>query len=274
MSRPLLAILLVLVLLPSALIGFTLLAPPARAASVPAGTGVSGNITGPTVLSLGSNQRYLIRATGGPAVLPNGTLVGNLTYYAGISAPDASVVTITPASAALLNGTPGQPLLEVGTIAQTITINIMISSVLNQSNSSINFTYTVQAVQPYVITAVIVNPANVTVGNFPVLIDLDGTQVGNMTIPTIQPRADYNFSFDYATLGLSDGYHTFTLSLALAHGLVRFVNGSTSYSETFYIPAPAPDYTLWYVTGAVAFFGVLLILGARLGARRRTAPKK
>ncbi|MGP8071806.1 MAG: hypothetical protein ACLPZM_01575 [Thermoplasmata archaeon] len=274
MSRALLALLMVLVLLPSAIVGVSLVAPAVRAAPVPAGKGVTANITGPSVLATGSNHRYLIQATGGPAVLPNGTIVGNLTYYAAVSANDLTGVTITPTSAALLNNTPGQPLLEVGSVAQTITISVMVSSVLNQSNSSVNLTYTVQAVQPYVVAAEIVNAANVTVGGFPVLVDLDGTQIGNVSVPSIQPHAAYNLSYDYATLGLSVGYHTFTLSLVLAHGLLRFENGSSSYSETIYIPGPAPDYTLWYATGAVAFIGVLFIFGARLGARRRSAPKK
>jgi len=274
MNRAALAILLVVVLLPTAFVGLSLTASGTRAATPSSSGGLTANITGPTILSVGSNHRYPIHATGGPAVLPNGTLVGNLTYYASVSAPDLTGVTITPASAALLNGTPGQPLLEVGSIAQTLTINVLLSSVYNKSNASVNLTYTVHVVQPYVVAAEIVNLANVTVGSFPVLVALDGVQVGNVTVPSILPHADYNLSYNYATLGLGSGYHTFTLSLELAHGLVHFANGSTSYSETIYIPEAATDYTLWYVTGAVAFVGVLFILAARLGARRRSAPKK
>ncbi len=274
MSRPLLALLMVLVLLPGALLGLAVTAPAARAATASVAGGLTANITGPTLLSVGSNHRYQIHATGGPAVSPNGTLIGNLTYYAGVSAPDLTGVTITPTSAALLNGTPGQPLLEVGSIAQTLTIDVMVSSVYNRTNASVNLTYIVQVVTPYVVAAEIVNPGNITVGSFPVLVELDGTQVGNVTVPAINPHADYNLSYNYATLGLGSGYHTFTLSLELAHGLVHFAGGTTSYSETVYVPGPTTDYTLWYVTGAVAFIGVLFIFGARLGARRRTAPKK
>jgi len=178
MNRAALAILLVVVLLPTAFVGLSLTASGTRAATPSSSGGLTANITGPTILSVGSNHRYPIHATGGPAVLPNGTLVGNLTYYASVSAPDLTGVTITPASAALLNGTPGQPLLEVGSIAQTLTINVLLSSVYNKSNASVNLTYTVHVVQPYVVAAEIVNLANVTVGSFPVLVALDGVQVG------------------------------------------------------------------------------------------------
>lgn len=274
MMRGAVVLLLVLALLGASTVALSLTAAPARAASPDASSRVTANITGPTVLAVSSNQRYLILAGGGPAIAPNGTEVGNLTYYAGVSAANLTGVTITPASAAILNGTPGNPLLEAGPNAQTVTINVEISSVYNTTNVSVNLTYTVQVVQPYIVSAVLVNDNSAIVESLPVLITLDGTQIGNVTVPAIQPYADYNFSFSYATLGLSSGYHTFLLSLPSQHGLVRFEGGSTSYSETVYVPGPAPDNTLWYVTGVVAFLGVLFILGSRLGARRRSPSKK
>ena len=144
----------------------------------------------------------------------------------------------------------------------------------NCTNASVNLTYARAGRHPVRCCCGDRQPGNITVGSFPVLVELDGTQVGNVTVPAINPHADYNLSYNYATLGLGSGYHTFTLSLELAHGLVHFAGGTTSYSETVYVPGPTTDYTLWYVTGAVAFIGVLFIFGARLGARRRTAPKK
>jgi hypothetical protein len=255
--------------------GVPLLTPGARAAVDPAAsTRVTGNITGPTVLAVGANQRYLIHGWGGPAIAPNGTKVGNLTYYASVSAGNLTGVQITPSSAALLNDSPGQPLLETGSTAQVITISVEITSVFNRTNQSINFTYAVNVVTPYVVAATLVNDNAAEVQAVPVLVYLDGTQIGNVTIASIQPYADYNLSYDYATLGLSTGYHTFTLTLASGHGLVRFAGGTTSYSQTVYVPGPAANNTVWYVVGAVAFFGVLFIFGARLGARRRSPSKK
>ncbi len=235
---------------------------------------VQGNITGPTVLATGATSRYLIEATGGPAVAPNGTIIGNLTYDASVTGPNPTGVSITPTSAALLAGVPGRPLLTVGSIAQTLTISVELISVLGTSNETLNLTYTVQVVQPYVVAAIIVNPTNVTVESFVVLVDLDGSQVGNVSVPSLLAHRSYNLSFSYATTGLSTGWHTFTISLLQTHGLLRFANGSTTYEQSFYIPGPAPDYTIWYVTGAVVFIGVLFIFAARVGARRRGATKK
>jgi hypothetical protein len=273
MNRRLLAVLLVLVLLPAATVGLSFTAGGARAATA-AASRLTGNVTGPTVLAIGANARYPIHAIGGPAIAPNGTQVGNLTYYASVTAGNLSGVTITPPTAAILNGTPGNPLLEAGNTAQTLTILVEVSSVLNSTNESINLTYTVQVVQPYVLSTEIVNNNDAIVSAFPLIIYLDGVQVGNVTVPAIQPHGDYNLTWDYATLGLSQGYHTFTISLLSEHGLVQFVGGTSSFSETVYVPGPPPDYTLWYLTGGIAFLGVLLIFGARLGARRRTPSKK
>ncbi len=266
--------LLVLALLVGTGVGAASAAPASHGVTPDQTTPLKGNITGPSVLSTGSNQRYLIQATGGPAVAPNGTIVGNLTYYASVTGPSPTGVQITPQSAAIVAGAPGRPLLEAGTVPQALTISVELVSVLAKANSTLNFTYTVQVVQPYVVAAVIVNPTNVSAQPFPLIIDLDGTQVGNVTVPIILAHATYNLSFQYPTIGLASGWHTFSISLVQAHGLLEFANGSTTYSQSFYIPGPAPSYTVWYVLGIVTFIGVLFIFGARVGARRRGATKK
>ncbi len=235
---------------------------------------LKGNITGPGVVGTGANQRYLIQASGGPATAPNGTIVGNLTYYASVNGANLTGVQITPTSAAIVAGAPGRPLLEAGTVPQTLTIAVELVSVLNTTNVTLNLTLTVQVVQPYTLSAVILNPNNATVAAFPIIVDLDGAKVGNVSAPNILPFSEYNFSFEYASINLSTGWHTFSISLTQEHGLVRFANGSTVYTASFYVPGPAPDYTIWYVTGVVAFVGVLFILAARLGARRRNPTKK
>jgi hypothetical protein len=248
---------------------------PAGPSVVPAAAHpVTGNITGPSLLAVGTNHRYLIQATGGPAVEANGTITGNLTYYASVTGGNLTGVQITPASAAIVKGAPGNPLLTVGLVPETLTIHVEIDSVLGKANESINMTYTVQVVQPYVVTAVILNPSNATTEPFSVLVYLDGVQVGNVTVPALLSHDSYNLSFSYPSAGLSSGWHTFSISLASTHGLLRFASGATTYDESFYIPGPSPDYTLWYLVGAVAFIGVLFIFGARVGARRRGTSKK
>lgn len=268
------ALLVVLLLLAGSGTGLVLTAPMAHAAQPATATTLHGNITGPSVLATGVNQRYLIQATGGPAVAPNGTIIGNLTYYASVSSASPTGVQITPESAAMLAGTPGRPLLTAGPTPQTLTITVELVSVLAKANATLNLTYVVQVVQPYVLTTEIVNPTSVTAAPFPVLIDLDGTRVGNVSVPSIIGHEAYNLSFSYATVGLSSGWHTFSISLSQTHGLLRFENGSGTYTQSFYVPGAPTSYTLWYVTGAVAFVGVLFIFGARVSARRRGPSKK
>ncbi len=279
MNRPrlLLAATIALVVVLAPLLGSALAARPAAAPlplAADAAGSVRGNITGPSVLAIGASQRYLIQATGGPAVAANGSIVGNLTFYASVQAADLAGVQITPTSAAILAGAPGRPLLQAGSVPQTLTISVEIVSVYLTQNATVNFTYTVQVVQPYVVAAEIANPNNASVASFPVLVSLDGVSVGNATVPTMLPHTDYNLSFQYASTGLGSGWHTFTLYLGTSHGLVHFANGLSQYTVSFYVPAPPPSYTLWYVTGAVAFVGVLFIFGARLGARRRSPTRK
>ncbi len=254
------------------LLGLGAASPPALAA--PTSTPVTGSVTGPTVLAFGVTGHYTITGTGGPAFASNGSLVGNLTYYITLAAPNLTGVSVTPTSAALSPTVNGTPFLTVGSFAETVTMTVMISSVYQHVNVSTNLTYSVRVVQPYVVSATIVNVSSTTVLSFLVTVDLDGAPVGSVTVPTITPGGEYNLSFHYATVGLSPGTHTFSISLASEHGLVVFAGGATSYSQSFYVTGPAPNYTLWYVVGIVAFVGVLFIFLTRAAARRRGALRR
>ena len=235
---------------------------------------VTGSISGPTVLATHATATYTVNASGGPAIAPNGTKVGNLTAYFSVSAGNLSGLTVTPADIPVTPGQPVQATLALGGAAEVVTIGVMISSVFHTLNQSINLTYSVNAVTPYVVAATIVAGASSTVLSFPVELDLDGTAVGRLTVPSLTPGQSYNLSFKYATLGLSPGEHTFSITLASEHGLVTFANGATVYSSTFYVTGPATNYTLWYVAGIVTFFGVLFIFMTRVAARRRGASRK
>jgi hypothetical protein len=271
--RPrLLAVLLVALFVSATLAALPLAAPPARASS--SASPVTGSITGKTVIAYHGAAEYTINGTGGPAVLSNGTIVGNLTYYLTLSGPNTTGSSVAPSKGEILNGIPGQVSLTVANVSEVLTISVLLASTINSSNESKNFTIQVTVVQPYVLSTTLYNLGNSSVTSFPVLVDLDGTPVGNLSVPTMLPHSTYHFSFQYASLGLSAGPHTFTVYLSTVHGLVRFANGTTVYSVTFTIPTPPPSYTLWYVAGAVAFFGALLIFGARVGARRRGTSKK
>jgi CARDB len=265
------SVLVLALVLGVAFAGLALAGTPARAAAT---TPVTGSVSGPTVLALGGTGHYTIVGTGGPAVAPNGTQVGNITYYITLAATNLTGVSVTPAQAALGPNLNGTPILIVGAITEVVTMTVMISSVYQHQNVSTNLTYSVTVVQPYVVTATLVNVSDTTVLAFPLAIYLDGNPVATVEVSSMTPGNEYNLSYQYATTGLSSGDHTFTISLAAQHGLVVFSNGAQSYSQTFYVTGPAPNYTIWYVVGIVAFVGVLFIFLTRVAARRRGALRR
>jgi hypothetical protein len=274
MNRALPALLLVSLVLAGTLAIGPLALPSARGASAAANGAVTGNMTGPDVLAYHGVGAYVINGTGGPAVLPNGTIVGNLTWYVSVAGPNTTGVSVAPGSGAILTNIPGSTKLTVANVSEVLTITVELSSVLNTTNVSTNFSISVHVVQPFILSTTLYNLGNVSVTSFPVLIDLDGAPVGNVSVPTMLPHSKYALLFQYPTLGLAAGTHTFSVSLTTVHGLVRFANGTTVYSVSFNIPGSPPDYTLWYVAGVVAFIGALFIFGARVGARRRGTSKK
>ena len=241
---------------------------------VPASATVVGNVTGPNVLAYHANETYSINASGGPAFSANGTLVGNLTYFASITGSNLTGVSITPSEGKFVGSLAQRTKLSVGNVSETLTVQVEITSVLQAANTSLNLTYAVTVVQPYVLTLHIVSDSSATVLAFPLTVDLDGTSVGAIQIPTLTAREAYTATFQYATLGLSAGDHTFTVSLANEHGLLTFAGGGTTYSASFYVEGPPPSYTLWYLAGAVAFFGAIFIFVTRVAARRRNPSRK
>jgi hypothetical protein len=246
-------------------------APIAMASSPPPSVNLTGSIHGPTVLSTSGSGSYVIQASGGPAVLPNGTVAGTIRYFASVTGSNLTGVTFFPANATI--GPSGVTAkLTVSNRTQALTIHLMISSTYQTQNQSINLTYSVTVVRPYVLTATVI-AGDETILSFSATVFLDGTVVGSVTIPTLTAHQTYQMTFKYPTLGLSPGWHTFTVSVTQAHGLIRFAGGAQTYSQSFYIPPPAPDYTLWYIVGIAAFFGAIFIFVARVGARRRNRRK-
>jgi hypothetical protein len=269
-ARPAAVIVLALLLAPALFAAVGVLAPSARAAGT---TSVTGSITGPTIVATQSTTRYEVSGFGGPAVSANGTVVGNITFYATLVASNLTGLTLSPSSSAFTSNQSKAADLAAGNTSETLTIDVMVSSVYQGKNQSTNFTYTVNIVRPYVVSATIVSPTS-WVQAFSVLVTLDGAVVGNVSVPALEPGGTYQVKFEYSTLGLSAGDHTFGISLAQEHGLVTFANGQTQYTDTVYITGPAPDYTLWYVAGIVAFFGAIFIFTTRVAARRRGATRR
>jgi hypothetical protein len=263
--------LVVLLVVPVGLLAGSALAAPVRDAAT---TPVTGSITGPTVVGTNSTDRYLVSGFGGPAVSANGTVVGNLTYYATLVGRNLTGVSFDPASAVFKSNASLSARLHPGNTTQTLSIDIMVSSTYLGKNDSTNFSVSVTVVQPYVISATIVNPTNATVSAFAVYVTLDGTVIGEVNVSSLAPGRSTRVTYDYPTLGLSTGSHTFALSLVQLHGLVTFSNGQTVYTETVYVTGPAPSYTLWYIAGIVAFFGAIFIFLTRVAARRRGTARR
>jgi len=280
-SRGPVALALLSVLVALLLVSALARAPPAsagRSEPTPISPATAGTLTasvgGTHLIGVGGHAAVYFNATGGPAYAANGSRIGNLTYYASLAGPNTTGATLNPDQDAIFNGSAPVSMVTVGPVAETLTINVMFSSVYQTHNESLNLSFTIHVVEPYVLSATIVDVSHASVLGFPLLVYLDGSPVGNVSIGTLSSNQPYHFTFDYLTLGLGAGWHTFSLSLASEHGLVLFSGGSTSFSESFYVPGPPPDYTIWYIVGVVAFVGTIFILLTRVAARRRGAARK
>jgi CARDB len=240
-----------------------------------ASSSVTGNVTGPTVVSAETNATYFINGTGGPAFnSTTGLETGNLTWTATVAGSNTTDVTVVPATGTLMNATPGVTSVSVGSLLQTLTLTVEIASMNATLNVTTNLTYVIHVVQPYTLTMFLHVGSDAGVAAFNLTVALDGTPVGTVHIPTLSADANYTAQFLYPTMGLASGEHTFTASLAQEHGLVTFAGGATSISVSFFVPGAPPSYTVWYAAGAAAFIGALFIFVTRVAARRRTPAKK
>lgn len=237
----------------------------ARASSYPP---LTGGIHGPTTVGMSTNNTYDLSATGGPAVGFNGTQIGILSFSTTVLGTNTSSVQFLPTAGVLTNGSASLT-LKTSNLTQTLTLTVEVTSGYHGDNLSTNFTYTVVVVQPFVVQAVIVVVSDIGTQPFNLTVLLDGQPVGVIRVPSLTARATYSASFSYVDTGLSPGWHTFTLTLANEHGLVLFSNGAQRYTDSFYVAGPAPNYTLWYISGAIALVAVIFIWLTAVAPRRR-----
>lgn len=238
-------------------------ASPHPAASYPP---VKATLTGPSVLAVSATGSYVLKASGGPAQLLDGSFVGNYTYNASLIGANTTGGSVSPASGSLTNeSTTLKVTAPNNTGTYTLSVNVTSTFRGNSTSTSTGFTFT--AVVPYVVSASLVNHNSYTIKGALVQVNLDGTQVAVVTLPSIQANGSYNFVYNYTTTGLSPGDHTFTLTLQGPYGLLQFSQGGNSISSSFYVTPPPVDYTLYYVTGislvGLAIFISLLIVGGR-----------
>ncbi|MFZ1024176.1 MAG: CARDB domain-containing protein [Thermoplasmata archaeon] len=244
------------------------------ALSVPAVRGATtsaplvASVHGPTYFGTGGHGRYQINASGGPAQEANGTYVGQYNFTVAPQASNTTNVVVSPSDGILENGSFNFT-LNANNVSQTITLVVQVSSVYQGKNETTNVSTSVQIVTPYKVSAVVIASGSASVLSFSLQVLLDGQAVGSVSIPQLTPGENYTFTFSYVTLGLSSGWHTFSISLGAENGLVTFAGGALSYAQSFYIPGAPPDYTIWYIAGAFAFFGAIFIFISRVAARRR-----
>jgi hypothetical protein len=247
------------------------LAAPALGAALPSATPhptLTATVSGPSTVGTGTTNSYLLTATGGPAFGFNGTQVGVLSFSTSVIGLNTSAVQLLPTAGVFTNGAANLT-LGAGNLTQTLTLSIEVKSGYGGQNVTTNVTYVVNVVLPYELQATVVVDSSQGTMPFSITVLLDGAPVGTVAVPSLTGHASYQLTFRYVNPGLAVGWHTFTLNLAEAHGLLLFAGGSTVYAQSFYVAGPAPNDTLWYTTGAVAFVGAIFIWLTAVGARRR-----
>ncbi len=233
-----------------------------------------GNIAGPTAVGLALQTTYTVTASGGPAQAANGTQVGIYSFKASFSAVNTTGASFTPTSGVLVNGSVTLS-FTAPNVTEPLTLFVLVNSSYNGKNISTNLSEAIEIIQPYRFNANLQVGSSAGVAPFYLTVTLDGSPVGSVKVPSLTAGASYPISFAYvAPNGLSAGWHTFSVNLAAEHGLVTFAGGLTSYSVSFYVPGPAPNYTPYYLLGILVFVAVILIYTLRVGAPRRGPKKK
>jgi hypothetical protein len=249
------------------------LAPLARGGTTSNNLPLSGGVTGPSDVGTGLTASYTVNAAGGPAQALNDTQVGTYSYEASISAANTTGATITPAAGVLVNFTISLT-LDAPNVTEPLTIYVLVNSSYNGASVSQNFSYSVQVIEPYRLSADLVVGSSSAVSTFDITVQLDGQPVGQILVHGLSAGTSYPITFAYVPSSLSPGWHTFYLSLAQEHGLVTFAGGQQELSVSFFVGGGGPNYSYWYLAGAAAFVGVLFIWSTTVGGRRRGRPKK
>ena len=249
-------------------------APPARAAassSLP----LTGSISGPSTVGTALNATYKVQATGGPALAANGTQTGIYSFKATLAGANTTGAgaAIVPSTGVLTGGEINLT-LKAPKVTELVTLYVLVTSSQGATNVSQNFSYAVNIVQPYVLSANLVVGNAASVSPFYLTVLLDGAPVGSIRVPGLTAGSSYPIAFSYVPTSIASGWHTFSVSLASEHGLVTFTSGADVYTVSFYVTGPPVNNTLWYVTGITAFVGVIFIWSTRVSARRRGRSKK
>lgn len=245
-------------------VAWTVPAPAHATANYPT---ITGTISGPTVVGRALHAQYTVTGTGGPAFTLTGARVGNITYNATLSGTNVSTASIKPATG---NINSGQVVLQLTApnVTGGMTLRVQLTSSYQRVNMSSNLTFSIQVVQPYILSGILVAGATPVTG-FNMTVTVDGTPVGQVTVPAIAANGTYTFTFNYVPQSLAPGWHTIAVSVTPQHGLVTFLGGVQEMSTQFYLTSPPPNYVLDFGVGIAALAAAVFIWGSVVGARRR-----
>ena len=254
-------------------VGLGAAAPPSPGSAPVSGASnpLTAHLTGPSVLALKGTGAFYMVAFNGTAVNTSG-LVGNYTFTTQLLGPNTTGAFVQPPSGAFATN---NQTFTVGSISSTGTYTLAVSLTSHgpSGNETANFTKTFQVVTPYLLTATVYNPGNRTVTGASVEVLLDGNFLGSAGLTSLAPLTHATFTYNYTTLGLSPGEHTFTLVIQSVPGLLVFSGGSHSVSVNFYVQAPAANYTLDWEAGIVLallaiFISVMIVVPRRSRSRK------
>ncbi len=248
-------------------------ASPTFSAAAQKAAGGKGTLTahfyGASVMAThGTLDLYLV-AFNGTAVNSTG-LVGNYTFTTTLLGQNTSGSFVNPNSGALATN---NQTFSVGGLNNTgtYTLTVDLTSHGPEGNESGNFSVSFQVVLPILLDATIYNTSNRTVTGATVIILLDGRRVGSAAISTLSPGGHTQFVYNYTTLGLASGTHSFTLVLQANPGLLVFSNGGTSETISFYVAPPPVNYTAdWEVGIAVTVLAIFISLFLVVPRRSRS----
>ncbi|MCI4344398.1 MAG: hypothetical protein L3J87_02075 [Thermoplasmata archaeon] len=239
-----------------------------RAHADTTGTAVTGGISGPTSVGQGLKAKYVVNATGGPAISPNGSQSGTFSFHAYFIAANTTGSVFAPPSGVLVNGTVTLA-FTAPNVTESATLSVLVTSASGAKNASTNFTLALSIVQPMRLSGVLVVSGSAGVAPFDLTVTLDGAPVGSIAVPALAAGATYPINFAFVAPPLASGWHTLAVALGSEHGLVNFAGGAEAISQNFYVTGPAPSYTVYYLAGVAAFLGAIVIWTSRVGARRR-----
>lgn len=252
--------------------GLLSLSAPASATANPA---FKVTISGPSILPINGTGAYIALAQGGPAEALNGSFVGNYTFTDQIVGVDTTGSFVSPVSGAFI----GEQLnLTLGglnsTGVYTLELNVTSHGPGGRNETQV-FSYAFTIVIPFLIQVTVQNLNAYTLSSAVIDVSLDGNPVGVMSVPSLSPSGTTVLKYNY-TAPLLPGYHTFTLTLVGAVGLLEFSNGQRTISVQFYVQGSPPSYTNDYIFGAgltvLAILISILFFGPRRASRKKKSP--